>query len=285
MRINKDYVWITAMIMMSLSPGTCVFAQRTSGQSPTPIVPPNMPTGTTKDTASGPQTPTSQSPSKKENQAIKAFREAPANDPDKKLQLGENFLQMYPQSRYRIEVIDWEVKLYLTKAQVDKLQAAGERELALTPNNPQTLADVCAHYSRALTPSTPELSKRLDQAESYCKKSLELLAAVQKPADVSADTFTLAKNETSSMAYSGLGLVDFRKAKYPDAIANLGQAVKLDKNPDPVNYYVLGKANEAASHFPEAVEAFTKCAAIPGYLQATCTSSIEEAKTAQLNTK
>jgi hypothetical protein len=79
-----------------------VFAQR----SPTPIVQPNMPTGVTKDTASaGNQTPPSQPPSKKENQAIKAFRETPANDPDKSFKLGENFLQTYPQSRYRIEVI------------------------------------------------------------------------------------------------------------------------------------------------------------------------------------
>jgi tetratricopeptide (TPR) repeat protein len=240
-----------------------------------------MPTPTTKDgDASKPTQSPSQQPSKKETNALKAFRDAPANDPEKKLQLGEEFLTNFPQSRNRLEVVDWESRYYLTKQQPDKLQAAGDRELALTPNNPVTLADVCSNYARALNANTPDLQKRLEQTEIYCKKSLEVLAGVQKAPDASEESFAAAKNQTSALAYSGLGVVAFRKGNYAESISNLDQAVKLDKNSDPVNFYVLGKANEGAKNFDGAVAAFTKCAAIPGPMQSPCASSATEAKSA-----
>ena len=90
--------------------------------------------------------------------------------------------------------------------------------------------------------------------------------------------FIGAKNQTMAMAYSGLGLVAFRRGKFSDAIPNLEKSVGLEPQPDPVNYYVLALSNEKASHFDDAVAAFTKCAAIPSGLQATCKQGIDEAK-------
>src|SRR5271154_7532059 len=100
-----------------------------------------------------------------------------------------------------------------------------------------------------------------------------------KPYAVEEETFVTAKNQTMALAYSGLGIVDIRRGKFAEAIPNLEQSVKLDPNPDPVNYYLLGIANEKASHFDDAVTAFTKCAAIPGgggqKIKATCKTSID----------
>jgi hypothetical protein len=45
-----------------------------------------------------------------------------------------------------------------------------------------------------------------------------------------------------------------------------------------VNFYLLGLSNEKTSHFEDAVNAFTKCAAVPGGLQATCKTGADEAK-------
>jgi tetratricopeptide (TPR) repeat protein len=89
-----------------------------------------------------------------------------------------------------------------------------------------------------------------------------------------------AKNETLTMAHSGLGLVYLRRGKFSDAIPELEQSVKIDPNPapDPVNLYLLGMANVKASHFDEAAIAFNKCAALAGSLQNTCKTGAEEAK-------
>jgi hypothetical protein len=52
----------------------------------------------------------------------------------------------------------------------------------------------------------------------------------------------------------------------------------MDPQPDPVNLYLLGISNEKTSHFDDAVTDFTKCAAIPSGMQATCKQDIDEAK-------
>ncbi len=213
-----------------------------------------------------------------EEAAVKVFRDAPMADIAKKDQAGEDFLQKYPQSRYRGEVYIWLVRGYLAEGHVDKMEAAGDKELELNPNDPQTLAIMGSTLPRAMNASTPNPQQRLDKAEQYCKKALDLLPALPKPADLTDENFMKAKDQTSAMAYGGLGIIAIRRQKYGEAIPNFEQAIKLDTTPDPVNLYLLGVADQKTSHFDEAIAAFTKCAAIPGGLQATCKNGIDEAK-------
>jgi len=224
--------------------------------------------------------------SAEEDAAMKAFRDAPLTDVAKKNQMGEAFVLKYPQSRYRVEVYSWLVKGYYGNGEIDKMEAAGEKELAIQPDDATTLAILGQTLPRAMNASTPEPLKRLMKAEQYSKKALELIPVLQKPAGLTDEQFTAAKNQTSALAYSGLGLVAYRRGKYEDAIPSLEQSVKLDPTPDPVNYYLLGVANEKGSHFDDAIAAFTKCASFPGGLQQTCKAGIDEVKklaTTQLN--
>jgi len=216
--------------------------------------------------------------SAEEDAAMKAFRDAPMTDVPKKNQMGEAFVLKYPQSRYRVEVYSWLVKGYYGNGEIDKMEAAGEKELAIQPDDATTLAILGQTLPRAMNSSTPEPLKRLMKAEQYSKKALELIPVLQKPAGLTDEQFTTAKNQTSAMAYSGLGLVAYRRGKYEEAIPSLEQSLKLDPTPDPVNYYLLGVANEKGSHFDDAITAFTKCASFPGGLQATCKAGIEEVK-------
>jgi predicted Zn-dependent protease len=82
------------------------------------------------------------------------------------------------------------------------------------------------------------------------------------------------------MAHGGLGLVYVRRAKYAEAIPELEQSIKADTRPqpDPVNYYLLGLANDKTSHFAAAATAFTQCAAIQSSLQPTCKNLADESK-------
>jgi tetratricopeptide (TPR) repeat protein len=281
MRSSRTQILGTLVIGMALLGGKAAFAQAQGSQQPaTPA-----PAPANKDKAPAPVAPLTLDAAPppvnaEEDAAMRAFREAPIADVAKKDQLGEDFVQKYPQSRYRAEVYSWLVRGYLNQGQIEKMEAAGDKELELEPNDPQTLAIVGSTLPRAMTSSMPEVEreKRLAKAEQYCKKALEILPTYAKPANMSDELFVAAKNQTAAMAYSGLGLVAFRRAKYEDAIPNLEQAIKLESSPDPVNFYLLGLCNEKASHFDDAVAAFTKCAVIPGGLQATCKTSIDEAK-------
>ena len=216
--------------------------------------------------------------SAEEEAAIKAFREEKNDNPEKKDLSGGAFLQKYPLSRYRPEIYSWQVKYYFSKGDIEKMEATGDKELELTPNDAQTLAIVGSALPRAMNANTPDPMKRLAKSEQYCQKALDLLPTLPKPPEFSDEVFTRAKNQTAALAYSGLGVVAYRRGKYSDAIPEFEKSVKLDPDPDPVNYYLLAKSNEKAAHFDDAVAAFTKCAAIPGGMQSTCTQGIDEAK-------
>jgi tetratricopeptide (TPR) repeat protein len=214
-----------------------------------------------------------------EEAAIKQFRDE--QDPAKKDELAEKFLQKYPQSRYLAEVYNWQVKSYYRQGNIDKMEVAADKQLELFPNDPQTLALVGTTLPRAWNASMSDdvKKKRLEKSEKYCQKALELLPTVPKPENMTQERYQDLKAETYSMAYSGLGLVEFRRGKFDDAIPDLEKAVKADpQEPDPVTFYVLGKADEQTSHYDDAVTAFTKCAAIAGGMKNTCTQSIDEAK-------
>jgi tetratricopeptide (TPR) repeat protein len=213
-----------------------------------------------------------------EEAAYKVFHDASLNDASKKIELGEAFLQKYPQSRYRSPVYSSLTYEYLQIGQVQKMQEYGEKEIELVPNDVSTLALLGQTLPRSLHGNPPDADKVLGKAEEYSKKAIEITPTLPKPAELTDDQFEKAKNQTLAMAHSGLGLVFVRRGKYAQAIPELEQSVKIDPSPDPVNYYLLGMANKSASHFDDAVTAFNKCAALPGAMQAACKSGAEDAK-------
>jgi tetratricopeptide (TPR) repeat protein len=213
-----------------------------------------------------------------EDAAFKAFQNAPQNDSSKKIEMGEAFLQKYPQSRYRAPVYGAMTYASVQLGQIQKMQEYGEKDLELQPNDVSILALMGQTLPRSLRSNTPEPDKILAKAEQYSKQAIEITPTLPKPANLTDEAFASAKNQTLAMAHSGLGLVFVRRGKYAEAIPELQLSVKIDPNPDPVNYYLLGLANKNTSHFDDAVAAFNQCAALPGVMQATCKSGAEDAK-------
>jgi tetratricopeptide (TPR) repeat protein len=224
-------------------------------------------------------------PSPEEEAAYKAFEAAPAVDPatvTKKIQLTEDFLQKYPQSRYRPAAYQALVSGYFATQQVPKLLDAGDKEIALNPNDAPVLAVVAQTIARTFDPKAPDAVQQLEKAEKYSKRAIEIVPTLPKPPNLSDDAFLIAKSDTLELAHGGLGLVYIRETKYSEAIPELEQSIKANTHPqpDPVNFYLLGMANSKTSHYDAAVNAFTKCAAIQSSLQPTCKAGAEEAKKA-----
>ncbi|MGB7434724.1 MAG: tetratricopeptide repeat protein [Candidatus Acidiferrum sp.] len=281
--MNAANQWKMTLFLAASLLGCSIVLGQTPGSAPPPSSPQSQqPAAPGQGQGQGQQAaPLEGAPppvSAEEEAAFKAFNDPSNNDLAKKDQQAVDFLQKYPQSRYRAEIYSWQVKYYFSVGQIDKMEEAGDKELALAPNDAQTLAIMGSALPRKMSASTPDPDKRLAKAEQYSQKALELLPTFPKPDNMTEEMFTKAKNQTSAMAYSGLGLVAFRRGKYADAIPNLEKSVQLDPDPDPVNYYLLGICNEKTSHFDDAVADFTKCSNLPGGLQATCKTNIDEAK-------
>jgi tetratricopeptide (TPR) repeat protein len=212
-----------------------------------------------------------------EDAAAKAFQDVPLADATKKIDLGEAFAKKYPNSRYLPVVYSNLTMLYLNTNQVQKMEEVGDKEVALTPTDVQTMAILGQTIPRALS-SGADAQKELTKAEDYSKRAIEVTPTISKPPNLTEQQFADAKNVTLAMAHSGLGLIYLKRGKYNEAIPELELSVKLDPTPDPVNYYLLGTANQKGSHFTDAVDAFTKCASTQGSLQQTCKNGAEEAK-------
>jgi len=215
-----------------------------------------------------------------EDAAYKAFLAVNPNDAAKKIETGEAFLLKYPESRYKSPVYGALTYAYLQAGNTQKMQEIGEKEIALVPNDVSTLALLGQTLPRSLhgSASTPEAVQLLAKAEQYSKRAIEITPTLPKPENLSDEAFVSAKNQTLAMAHSGLGLVYVRRGKNAEAIPELEQAVKIDPNPDPVNYYLLGMANKSTSHFDDAVAAFNKCAAMGGPMAGNCKTQAEDAK-------
>jgi tetratricopeptide (TPR) repeat protein len=218
--------------------------------------------------------------SAEEEAAYKAIDATPPTDVNKKIQLSEDFLQKYPQSRYKGMVYQALVSGYFSTQQVPKLLDVGEKEIQMNPNDAPVLAVMAQTMARTFNPKAPDAEQTLEKAEQYSKRAIEVTPTLPKPANLTDEAFTTAKNDTLGMAHGGLGLVYIRKAKFQEAIPELEQSIKSDNrpDPDPVNYYLLGLANDKTSHFEAAATAFTKCAAIQSSLQPTCKNGAEESK-------
>ena len=264
---------------------TTAFAQSSQGGQPTQGQPGQQPNANKDqkpgDTGSSLEIPTNQPPvNAEEDAAAKAFQAMPNTDLPKKIAAGEDFLKKYPESRYRPMIYSALVFEYIQTNNLDKAFDIGDKEVALKPDDAQTMAVLSQTIPRAMNASTQEPQKRLAKAETYAKRAIEITPTLPKPEGMPDQNFVTAKNETLTMAHSGLGLVYLRQGKYNDAIPELEQSLKIDPNPapDPVNLYLLGMANVKTSHFDEAAIAFNKCAALPGSLQNTCKNGAEEAK-------
>ena len=251
-------------------------SQSQSGQQP----------GTTKDqkpadSGSTLSIPTTQPPvSPEEDAAAKAFQAVPITDLPKKIAAGEDFLAKYPESRYRSPVYSALTMAYLQTGNTAKGFEMGDKEVALKPDDVQILAILSQTITRSMNAGTPEPAKQLAKAETYAKRAIELTPSLPKPEGMADQNFIVAKNETLTMAHSGLGLAYLREGKYNEAIPELEQSVKIDPNPTPeqTNLYLLGLANQKASHFDQAAVVFGKCAAMAGQLQSPCKTAADEAK-------
>lgn len=216
--------------------------------------------------------------SAEEDAAYKAFAAVIQNDAAKKIELGEAFILKYPESRYRSPVYGALTFAYVQIGNMQKMQETGEKEIALAPNDVSTLALMGQTLPRSWKSSDPNAMQVLAKAEQYSKQAIEIAPTLPKPDGMTEEAFASAKNQTLAMAHSGLGLVFVRRGKNAEAIPELEQAIKIDPNPDPVNFYLLGKANKATSHFDDAISVFNKCAAMTGPLQGTCKAEAEDAK-------
>jgi tetratricopeptide (TPR) repeat protein len=213
-----------------------------------------------------------------EEAAYKAFFDAVTQAPDTRIQLGTDFLQKYPTSRYAEAVDSALVHAYYDKQDWKNFNAYAEKALALNPDDVNVLTIVGWFIPHNYNPNDPDAQKNLDKAEHYEKHAIEVIATLAKPVNMTDDQFQQSKASILSEAHSGLGLVYFRRQQPSESALELQQATQGAPNPDATDYYVLGLDLNNLKRFPEAADAFNHCSQISGPLQDRCKQSADTAR-------
>jgi len=203
---------------------------------------------------------------KSEAKAFKAFDAIPISEVDNKVKSAQDFIKKFPNSPFLSRVYADLAVTYIQSNQQDQGFAAGEKALSLNPNDARTLANLAQAMARSSN-STPA---QLQTSEQYAQKAVQLIPTLPKLEGSTDKEFPTEDNQTLAEAHSALGTIKIRRNQFAQAIPDLQEAVRLDTTKDGTNYYLLAVANDNASHFPEAVDAYTKCAALPGNLQKPC---------------
>jgi tetratricopeptide (TPR) repeat protein len=214
----------------------------------------------------------------KEDAAYKAFYDVPPAQTDELIRQGEAFLSNYPASAYRELVYSRLAQAYVVKQNFGMMETDGERALVLNPNDVDALALLGWGIPHNYDPADPNAAARLQIAENYSRRALQILATLQIPAPMSAEQFAQLRNDRLSQAHSGLGLVYFRRGQYAQAAPEFQQAVKLASSPDPIDYFVLGESLQQIQRYDDAAAAYDQCGTVANTLQARCQANALQAR-------
>ena len=206
----------------------------------------------------------------KEEAAYQAFHNAPLQDPDKKIKLGDAFLAKFPGDRYTAAVYEELCYAYYEKKDLASFYTFSDKGLALFPDDVHLLALSGWVTPRAFTPDEPAADKKLDEADSQAKHALDVVSKMEKPTNFTDEQFAQFKTGEAAMAHSGLGLIHFRREQYEESAKELQIAILGETNPDPTDLFILGADLENLSRFKEAADAFNRCAQITGGMQGKC---------------
>jgi tetratricopeptide (TPR) repeat protein len=208
----------------------------------------------------------------------KAFYDLKPEDADKRIELGDAFIQKYPNSKYAESVYSGVSLAEYNKQNFDKMYASADKALAINPDDVQMLVIVGWVIPHSYNPNDVGADALLDKAEKFEKHALAALSTFQKPANLTDEQFSKAKAAYEAQAHSALGLVYFRKKNWDSAVTELTTSTATSTPPDPTDFYVLGVSLGQLNRFSEAADAYTKCAAIPGGLQGRCKQQADDAK-------
>jgi tetratricopeptide (TPR) repeat protein len=269
-----------------------VFTQSVAAQQKPPQQPPQQPPPQQQQPPAGQKPPAGQfgipgqaaepaPPSPEEEAAYKNIVDTQAkkrNDFGALIQLGEEFVKKYPESRYNSAIYASLAQAYLAAGREADMFLTGEKSLELYPDNIDALALMAWAIPRRVQGSDLDLAQKLEKSEAYAKHGIEILEALTKPDSMDEAEFTKSKNGKLSMCHSGLGVVYFRTERFPDSATELEKATQLAPEADAADLLVLGLAYENLKRFHDAVAAYEKCAANPSPLQQQCKVQLQNAK-------
>jgi hypothetical protein len=126
---------------------------------------------------------------KAEEAAYKTFLAAQNGDVATRIQLGEDFAIKFPTSHYLPGVYGVLTSSYFETGDVDKMFTAGSKAIQLDPENVDVMSVLAMAIPRRVKATTPDGAQKLQTAETYAHRVIEIIPTMTKPDTVDDATF------------------------------------------------------------------------------------------------
>jgi tetratricopeptide (TPR) repeat protein len=190
--------------------------------------------------AASPPAPQEKKPQWKSRDEYDAYQAiAGEQDPNKKIQLAQAFLEKFKDSDFKdlayLEVLG----AYLRLGDGIKAVEAGQKALEANPDNLDAHTRVAYLFPFAFRLDDPDVAAKLSRAESDAKRGLAVLQKAQKPENVTEDQFNQRFKASRAVFNSLLGFVGLQRKDYAGAVTSLKAAA--EDNPSySYGFYWLG---------------------------------------------
>jgi tetratricopeptide (TPR) repeat protein len=155
--------------------------------------------------------------------------------PDKLVPLADAFLQKYPNSFMKADVLAREMGAYAQTNDMPKAMETGQKVLQADPDNLAALRFLSFTFPFLYKDTDSDHDAKLTRADSDAHHGLEVLQKLQKPQGATDEQFQQAVKEFRSVFNSCIGFAALQKKDYPNAIT----ALKAATDDNPSSWYGL----------------------------------------------
>jgi tetratricopeptide (TPR) repeat protein len=192
--------------------------------------------------------------SQKELDAWNAINAAP--NVGVQLQKIDDFLTAFPDSDFRLVLLDRAADLAANKNDYPLTMAWGQRDLDANPNSFVAMLSLAKVTAATTKEFDLDKEQKLAQAEKWANTALDILRTAPRPVAFAEDKWPLVRKYYESSGYLSLGLVAMDRKKYDAAAGEFQKA--FDTVPEPVYLVRVGEADVKATKYDNAIAAFDK---------------------------
>lgn len=191
-------------------------------------------------------------------------------DPDRKIQMVEDFAKQYPKSKeLTYAYFLAEGAYYIQKHDITNALKYGALSLKANPDDLNALMLTAALLPLPASVSNdPNPEVKLKQAEADANKALEMIAKLTKASSETEEAFETRKAGYTARMHGALGMVHLERATQalqgvdPDELAKSANEYKLaiaaSKTPNVEYYYRLGDVYRLEKKNQDAIQAYSK---------------------------
>jgi tetratricopeptide (TPR) repeat protein len=190
----------------------------------------------------------------------KILKAAQAKDNNGAVEAADAYLAAYPESKMLMQVYSIKLGAYQALNNSPKVEETANKILEIDPDNLRAILMLSYLFPRTVNTSDPDLSGKLDKAESTVTKGLEQLEKMQPAANQPPEQFETQRRQTGAILYETDGFVALQKKDYPKAAESLTKSLEANPN-NALGFYWLGLAYltpKPADGSPKATEEYDK---------------------------